>query len=128
MLNSIPEILTVLSRIEASIGITQDLLRRLLDSSSPLTADGPGNRALETLFLKKGELLMGFLKVALDEGYMSTKEVCAYVGISERTLNRKVKEEMIRSKFTQGVEKYYTKSDVVIFYRIYHRRMPNIMP
>lgn len=128
MLNAIQEILAALSRIETSVGITQDLLQALLNSASPATVSNPSNHALETFFPNKEELLINFLKVALDQGYMSTKEVCEYVGISDRTLNRKVKEGMIQAKDTQGVEKYYTKSDVLLFYRRYHRKMPKTMP
>lgn len=84
--------------------------------------------AEHTLLLHKLDTILHLLESPVDEGYMSTKQVCEYVGISERTLNRKVKEAMIRSKFTQGVEKYYAKSDVVLFYRRYHRRMPKTMP
>lgn len=128
MLNATLEILAALSRIETSAVITQDLLQRLLDATSSTAGGSTNDRVLQTLSPDRREIMLALLNAALDEGYMSTKEVCEYVGISDRTLNRKVKEGMIQAKDTQGVEKYYTKSDVLLFYRRYHRKMPRTMP
>ncbi|MDH5826825.1 hypothetical protein [Sphingobacterium faecium] len=61
-------------------------------------------------------------------GWMSSKDCCDYVAISDRTLYRKIKEGWITVAYLENKQRYFRKQDVLNLYIRYHQKTPKHMP
>ena len=61
-------------------------------------------------------------------GWMSSKDCCDYVAISDRTLYRKIKEGWITVAYLERKQRYFRKQDVLNLYIRYHQKTPKHMP
>ncbi|WP_400263300.1 hypothetical protein ACFX5U_09680 [Sphingobacterium sp. SG20118] len=90
----------------------------VLNGDNFLLLDEKLDRIVRLLEGDKDELL----------GWMSSKDCCDYVAISDKTLYRKIKEGWITVAYLENKQRYFRKQDVLNLYIRYHQKTPKHVP